>query len=54
MEIMLIKSKIDIKKNSDGHLPTELLKFVNNDSYSLLIKGNPGDRQNNFCTNFDG
>jgi KaiC/GvpD/RAD55 family RecA-like ATPase len=36
------KKKLDIKKESVGHLPDELLKFVNNDSYSLLVKGNPG------------
>ena len=30
------------KRNPVGHFPWELLKFVKNDSYSLLIKGNPG------------
>ena len=30
------------KRNPVGHFPRELLKFVKNDSYSLLIKGNPG------------
>ena len=36
------KKKINIKKNSAGHLPRELLKFAHNDSYSLLVKGKPG------------
>jgi KaiC/GvpD/RAD55 family RecA-like ATPase len=36
------KKKITQKNNAIGHLPPELLKFVNNDTYSLLIKGKPG------------
>jgi KaiC/GvpD/RAD55 family RecA-like ATPase len=43
------KKQIDIKKKSIGHLPAELLKFVNNDSYSLLIKGNPGTGKTTFA-----
>ena len=30
-------------------MPTELLKFVNNDSYSLLVKGNPGTGKTTFA-----
>lgn len=29
-------------KRPVGHLPYELLKFIDNDSYSLLVKGGPG------------
>ena len=36
------KKKIFMKKNGFGHLPDDLLKFIHNDSYSLLIKGKPG------------
>ena len=36
------KKKISMKKHAVGHLPDELVKFINNDSYSLLIKGKPG------------
>ncbi len=36
------KKKITKKNTAIGHLPPELLKFVNNDTYSLLIKGKPG------------
>ncbi len=36
------KMKITKKNSAIGHLPPELLKFVNNDTYSLLIKGKPG------------
>jgi len=32
-----------------GHFPWELLKFVKNDSYSLLIKGNPGTGKTTFA-----
>jgi KaiC/GvpD/RAD55 family RecA-like ATPase len=43
------KKKIMLKKNSVGHLPKELLKFANNDSYSLLIKGEPGTGKTTFA-----
>lgn len=43
------KKKIAIKKNSIGHLPNELLEFVNNDSYSLLVKGKPGTGKTTFA-----
>jgi KaiC/GvpD/RAD55 family RecA-like ATPase len=36
------KKKILMKKHAVGHLPDDLVKFINNDSYSLLIKGKPG------------
>ncbi|MBA3285496.1 MAG: AAA family ATPase, partial [Nitrosopumilus sp.] len=36
------EKKITKKNSAIGHLPPELLKFVNNDTYSLLIKGKPG------------
>lgn len=36
------KKKMKKKNSAIGHLPPELLKFVNNDTYSLLIKGKPG------------
>ena len=36
------KKEITKKNSAIGHLPPELLKFVNNDTYSLLIKGKPG------------
>ena len=36
------QKKIKKKNSAIGHLPPELLKFVNNDTYSLLIKGKPG------------
>ena len=36
------KKKIYMKKHGFGHLPDDLLKFIHNDSYSLLIKGMPG------------
>jgi KaiC/GvpD/RAD55 family RecA-like ATPase len=32
-----------------GHLPGELLKFVKNESYSLLIKGKPGTGKTTFA-----
>ena len=38
-----------IKKNRVGHLPKELLKFVKNDSYSLLVKGKPGTGKTTFA-----
>ncbi len=37
------------KRNTVGHLPRELLKFVKNDSYSLLIKGKPGTGKTTFA-----
>ncbi len=37
------------KRNTMGHLPWELLKFVKNDSYSLLIKGKPGTGKTTFA-----
>jgi KaiC/GvpD/RAD55 family RecA-like ATPase len=37
------------KRNPVGHFPRELLKFVKNDSYSLLIKGNPGTGKTTFA-----
>src|SRR6476620_5967591 len=43
------KKKMPIKKNSFGHLPNEILKFVKNDSYSLLVKGKPGTGKTTFA-----
>ena len=37
------------KRNTMGHLPSELLKFVKNESYSLLIKGKPGTGKTTFA-----
>src|SRR6187551_820970 len=37
------------KRNTVGHLPWELLKFVKNESYSLLIKGKPGTGKTTFA-----
>lgn len=37
------------KRNTVGHLPYELLKFVKNESYSLLIKGKPGTGKTTFA-----
>lgn len=37
------------KRNPVGHFPWELLKFVKNESYSLLIKGNPGTGKTTFA-----
>ena len=37
------------KRNTMGHLPCELLKFVKNESYSLLIKGKPGTGKTTFA-----
>ena len=37
------------KRNTVGHFPWELLKFVKNDSYSLLIKGKPGTGKTTFA-----
>jgi KaiC/GvpD/RAD55 family RecA-like ATPase len=37
------------KRNTMGHLPRELLKFVKNESYSLLIKGKPGTGKTTFA-----
>lgn len=37
------------KRNTMGHLPWELLKFVKNDSYSLLVKGKPGTGKTTFA-----
>ena len=37
------------RRNPVGHFPWELLKFVKNDSYSLLIKGNPGTGKTTFA-----
>ena len=39
------------KRNPVGHFPRELLKFVKNDSYSLLIKGNPGTGKTTLALN---
>ncbi len=36
------KKKTIMKNGAIGRLPPELLEFVNNDTYSLLIKGKPG------------
>jgi KaiC/GvpD/RAD55 family RecA-like ATPase len=36
------KKKISLEKHAVGHLPDDLVNFINNDSYSLLIKGKPG------------
>ncbi|MBA3749747.1 MAG: AAA family ATPase [Nitrosopumilus sp.] len=43
------KNKIIRKINSVGNLPHELLKFVNNDTYSLLVKGKPGTGKTTFA-----
>jgi KaiC/GvpD/RAD55 family RecA-like ATPase len=43
------KKKITIKKNTVGNLPHELLKFVKNDTYSLLVKGKPGSGKTTFA-----
>lgn len=37
------------KRNTMGHLPCELIKFVKNESYSLLIKGKPGTGKTTFA-----
>ena len=37
------------RRNNMGHLPSELLKFVKNESYSLLIKGKPGTGKTTFA-----
>lgn len=37
------------KKKNVGHLPSELLQFVKNESYSLLIKGKPGTGKTTFA-----
>jgi len=37
------------RRNPVGHFPWELVKFVKNDSYSLLIKGNPGTGKTTFA-----
>ena len=37
------------KRNTMGHLPGELLRFVKNESYSLLIKGKPGTGKTTFA-----
>jgi KaiC/GvpD/RAD55 family RecA-like ATPase len=37
------------RRNPVGHFPYELLKFVKNDSYSLLLKGNPGTGKTTFA-----
>jgi KaiC/GvpD/RAD55 family RecA-like ATPase len=38
-----------MKKRPVGNLPGELLKFIDNDSYSLLIKGKPGSGKTIFA-----
>lgn len=43
------EKKITIKKNPMGHLPSELLRFVQSDSYSLLVKGTPGTGKTTFA-----
>jgi KaiC/GvpD/RAD55 family RecA-like ATPase len=37
------------KRKNIGHLPSELLHFVKNESYSLLIKGKPGTGKTTFA-----
>src|ERR1044072_2459478 len=37
------------KRKNLGHLPSELLQFVKNESYSLLIKGKPGRGKTTFA-----
>lgn len=37
------------KRRTMGNLPSELLKFVKNESYSLLIKGKPGTGKTTFA-----
>src|ERR1044072_8252608 len=37
------------KRKNVGHLPSELLQFVKNESYSLLIKGKPGTGKTTFA-----
>ncbi len=39
----------DKKKKNVGNLPSEILKFVKNESYSFLIKGNPGTGKTTFA-----
>jgi KaiC/GvpD/RAD55 family RecA-like ATPase len=43
------KTKRKTVKSSVGHLPIELLKFVQNNSYSLLVKGKPGTGKTTFA-----
>ncbi|MDQ4073965.1 MAG: hypothetical protein M3162_06635, partial [Thermoproteota archaeon] len=43
------KRKRKIAKNPVGHLPKELLRFVENNSYSLLVKGKPGTGKTTFA-----
>jgi KaiC/GvpD/RAD55 family RecA-like ATPase len=37
------------KRKNLGHLPSEILNFVKNESYSLLIKGKPGTGKTTFA-----
>ncbi|HEX5905132.1 MAG TPA: gas vesicle protein GvpD P-loop domain-containing protein [Candidatus Nitrosocosmicus sp.] len=37
------------RRKNMGHLPSEILKFVRNESYSLLIKGKPGTGKTTFA-----
>lgn len=41
--------KYTIKRNNMGHLPSEILKFIKNESYSLLVKGKPGTGKTTFA-----
>ncbi|HEX5519812.1 MAG TPA: hypothetical protein VFX18_05175, partial [Candidatus Nitrosocosmicus sp.] len=38
-----------VTKKPVGRLPDELLKFIANDSYSLLVKGKPGSGKTIFA-----
>ena len=42
-------SKKTTRRTNMGNLPSEILKFVNNESYSLLIKGRPGTGKTTFA-----
>jgi KaiC/GvpD/RAD55 family RecA-like ATPase len=44
-----IKGKKFVTKKPVGRLPDELLKFIANDSYSLLVKGRPGSGKTIFA-----
>jgi KaiC/GvpD/RAD55 family RecA-like ATPase len=43
------KNKLMLKDDAMGNLPPELLKFVKNDTYSLLVKGKPGTGKTTFA-----
>ena len=47
--IKVRRRKCRLEKIGFGHLPNEILKFVKNDSYSLLVKGKPGTGKTTFA-----